>query len=319
MATAEEIREVNTRYHDLAALDYDAKWSVSFDSAGREQVIGKLERALGSLPPAPWGRSLEVGAGTGYISLNLAMAGTVDRVTASDISPGMIDALRGTADRLGVEVETACCEAADLPFPDASFDLIVGHAVLHHLPDLAAAFAEFRRVLRPGGTLAFFGEPSSVGHRLAAAPKRAAVAVAPLWRRALGVPARAPAVGAAAAEEDALEPFVDIHAFAPGDLVRLAKDAGFADVRISGEELVANWFGWLNRTLEATAAPGVLPRAWYLWAWRGYLELQRLDRRLLEPRLPPTLFYSLLLSARAPEVVSLAGRAHRPAASSARR
>jgi len=302
MATAEEILAVNTRYHDLAALDYDAKWSVSFDPSGREQVVGKLERALGALPPTPWKRSLEIGAGTGYVSLNLARAGVVERVAATDISGGMIEALRATAERIGVEVETARCEAADLPFPDASFDLLVGHAVLHHLPDLAAAFAEFRRVLRPGGTLAFFGEPSCVGHRLASAPKRAAMAVAPLWRRALDVPARVPAAaGDVGAEEDALEPFVDVHAFVPRDLVDLTEGAGFTDVSILGEELTANWFGWLNRTLEATAPAGVLPRRWYLWAWRGYLALQRLDRRLLEPRLPPTLFYNLLLSARAPE------------------
>ena len=300
MATAEEIREVNVRYHDLAAVDYDQKWSVSFDPPGREQVLGKLERALGSLPSEPWERSLEIGAGTGYVSLNLAMAGVVERVTASDISPGMVAALQSTADRVGVQVETACCEAAELPFPDGSFDLLVGHAVLHHLPDPAAAFAEFRRVLRPGGTLAFFGEPSSLGHRLAAAPKRTALAIAPLWRRAPGVPARTAPLEGDGAEEDALEPFVDVHAFEPEGLVRLAEAAGFTDVRITGEELIANWFGWLNRTLEASAEPGALPTRWYLWAWRGFLELQRLDRRLLEPHLPPKLFYNLLLSARAP-------------------
>ena len=98
----------------------------------------------------------------------------------------MLDALENRADELGLSVETARCEAAALPFADASFDLVLGHAVLHHLPDLDSAFAEFRRVLRPGGALVFCGEPSRHGNRIAAVPKRAALAAAPIWRRAVG-------------------------------------------------------------------------------------------------------------------------------------
>ena len=79
MATVEQIREVNVTYHDLAAHEYDAKWSIDFGATGRAQVLGKLERALGALPAAPWDRALEVGAGTGYVSLNLAGAGLVRR------------------------------------------------------------------------------------------------------------------------------------------------------------------------------------------------------------------------------------------------
>ena len=46
-----------------------------------------------------------------------------------------------------------------------------------------------------------------------------------------------------------------------------------------GEELLANWFGWTNRTLEATAEPDDVPWAWRQYAYRGYLVLQQLDRR----------------------------------------
>ena len=48
---------------------------------------------------------------------------------------------------------------------------------------------------------------------------------------------------------------VDVHAFVPGDLEWHAAAAGLESVRVQGEELLANWFGWFNRTLEATADP----------------------------------------------------------------
>jgi hypothetical protein len=91
-----------------------------------------------------------------------------------------------------------------------------------------------------------------------------------------------------------------VHAFAPRELQRAAGAAGFADVRITGEELLASWFGWANRTLESTAEPSDVPWAWRQYAYRGYLALQGLDRRLLESRLPPAVFYNLLISARKP-------------------
>jgi SAM-dependent methyltransferase len=295
--SAEEIRDVNTRYHDVAAHHYDSKWGIDFGEIGREQVLVKVDKAIGHRPDG-WRRSLEIGAGTGYFTLNLLRAGMIAEATCSDISPGMLKALRANAERLGLEVRTEQVDAERLPFADESFDLVLGHAVLHHIPDLERAFAEFARVLAPGGTVLFAGEPSRYGDRLARVPKRAAGALAPLWRRALG--ARAAAAHDEHAPDAALEGFVDVHAFAPGELAHAARSAGFAEVRITGEELLANWFGWTNRTLEATAEPDDVPWAWRQYAYRGYLMLQDLDRKLLESRLPPAVFYNLLIAARKP-------------------
>src|SRR4051812_29778066 len=270
--------------------------------------MGKLEKALGSRL-GTYERALEIGAGTGYFSLNLLQAGGVEDAVATDISPGMLDALSAAARDLGVasRVSTVRTEAERLPFPDDSFDLVFGHAVLHHLPDLGASFREFRRVLKPGGVLAFAGEPSHYGDRLAAWPKRAALAVSPAWRRLVGAGRRIGVDDPAEAHEHALEHVVDVHAFTPGDLNDFARGAGFEGVRVSGEELVAGWFGWANRTLESTAEIRQVPQLWFQYAYHGYLALKAVDERLLEPRLPPAIFYNLLVSARAPEMGGRAG------------
>jgi ubiquinone/menaquinone biosynthesis C-methylase UbiE len=292
--SAEQIRDANTRYHDVAAGHYDSKWGIDFGETGRAQVLAKVHKALGRRP-SRWGRSLEIGSGTGYFSLNLLSAGVIGEATCSDISPGMLRTLSANARELGLEVRTAKADAERLPFADESFDLVLGHAVLHHIPDLPRAFREFERVLAPGGTVLFAGEPSRYGDRLARVPKRLAATVAPAWRLALG--AGAARRNGDGDPDEALEQVVDVHAFAPGELSSAARAAGLRDVQVSGEELLANWFGWTNRTLEATADPDQVPWAWRQYAYRGYLLLQGLDRRLLERRLPPAIFYNLMLTA----------------------
>jgi ubiquinone/menaquinone biosynthesis C-methylase UbiE len=295
--SAEEIREANTRYHDVAADHYDSKWGIDFGELGLSQVSAKLRKALGR-EPGHYRRSLEIGSGTGYFTLNLLRAGLIGEATCSDISPGMLATLSANAERLGLQVRTEPADAERLPFADGSFDLVLGHAVLHHIPDLPQALSEFERVLAPGGTMVFAGEPSRYGDRLANVPKRFAGALAPLWRRAMGAGPAPPADGGA--PDSAFESVVDVHAFSPSELSRMAREVGFEEVRVSGEELLANWFGWTNRTLEATANPEDVPWAWRLYAYRGYLALQELDRRLLESRLPPAIFYNLMLAAQKP-------------------
>jgi ubiquinone/menaquinone biosynthesis C-methylase UbiE len=299
-ATPEHIKDVNTRYHDAAADEYDAKWGIDFGEIGQKQVRLKLVKALGGLDGRSFGDGLEIGSGTGYFSLNLVQLGVIERLTATDISPGMLKRLQNTATSLGIDgVSTVATEAETLPFEDESFDLVFGHAVLHHIPDLDRAFAEFLRVLRPGGAIAFAGEPSRYGDMLAALPKRTGTLIAPAWRRLVGASRRA------VAEVDqshghALEGEVDVHAFAPADLRRLLREAGFEDRHVGGEELLSNAWGWGLRTVESSAEPDSVSLRWRRFAFRSYIALQKVDTRLLEPHLPAELFYNLLVSARKP-------------------
>lgn len=89
---------------------------------------------------------LEVGAGSG--ALTLAMRPHVARIVATDLSAKMLEHLSGAG------IETHHCEAAALPFADASFDKAYFHGVSQYFPDLdyaRRAVAEMLRVTRPGG------------------------------------------------------------------------------------------------------------------------------------------------------------------------
>ena len=106
------------------------------------------------------------------------------------------------------------------------------------------------------------------------------------WRRARLAPGRGagpPRPHGDPGDGESLEPFVDVHAFVPEDLRAAAVAGGLTDVRVQGEELVANWFGWFNRTVEATAEYDDVPWMWRQYAFRGYLALQTVDRVLLDP------------------------------------
>ena len=92
-----------------------------------------------------------------------------------------------------------------------------------------------------------------------------------------------------------------MHAFSPDELRALARDAGFDGVRVArrgaGRERLRLAVCARSRR---RAEPDEVPFAWRQFAFRSYLALQRVDTALLEPRLPPELFYNLVLSARKP-------------------
>src|SRR3954463_6177108 len=106
--SSDEILDFNALYHDLAAESYDWKGGIDYGEKGAQQVLCKMRKALGQ-PLRPMGRGLEIGAGTGYFSLNLLKQGILSDVTCTDVSPGMLDALSDSAERLHLDVETAVC------------------------------------------------------------------------------------------------------------------------------------------------------------------------------------------------------------------
>ncbi len=103
-------------------------------------------------------RVLEYGCGQGKYTPRLAEFG--GNVTGIDLSETAIANARASARAAGVEVEFKAMDAEALDFPDQTFDVICGNAILHHL-DLDRSFSEVARTLKPDG-VAIFMEP--LGH-----------------------------------------------------------------------------------------------------------------------------------------------------------
>ena len=108
-------------------------------------------RLVDAWPIAQGTRVLDVAAGTGNASLPAAARGA--RVTASDLTPELLEAGRRRAEAEGLELEWAEADAEHLPFADASFDVVMSSIGVMFAPHHQAAADELVRVCRPGGTI----------------------------------------------------------------------------------------------------------------------------------------------------------------------
>jgi ubiquinone/menaquinone biosynthesis C-methylase UbiE len=283
-------------YHDWEASSYDEKWSISYDQRCIDYARDRFVAVAGS-EGWPYRRSLEIGAGTGFFTLNLKQAGVLDQAHVTDLSPGMVEAAKRNAEHLGFTVEGRVADAEKLPYGDAEFDLVVGHAVIHHVPDVELAFREMLRVLEPGGRFVICGEPTRYGdyiaRRLSRATWWAATRVTRLpalqdWRR----PQQKLDESSRAA---ALEAVVDLHTFDPDTLARVALRAGAIDVHTKTEELLAAWVGWPIRTFEHAVPEHKLGLRWRTFAYNSWLQLSKIDK-LLSTVVPDELYYNVSIT-----------------------
>ena len=107
-------------------------------------------------------RAADIGSGCGYVAFRLA--GHARSVTSIDLSAAMMEAVRNTAQQRGMSnIETCVAPAEDLPFEDASFDLLGCRFSAHHWRDFEIGLREARRILKPGAT-AIFIDVVSTGH-----------------------------------------------------------------------------------------------------------------------------------------------------------
>ena len=299
-----DLRKANELFHDVESNKYDNKWGIAYDAENALRVRNKFEKALGG--PFPHvDKLLEVGCGTGYVGLNLCLYdGLIRELYACDISQGMVDTCRHNAGELGITVQAKRSELEHLDYDDEEFDMVIGHAILHHIPDISAALSEIHRVLKPGGICMLAGEPTRTGDLMGQVARNGTAAAVKLYSRLGGyfggVPARLRDNGASDGEADdvrSYEKVVDIHTFRPARVCRVARQAGFAEARFEADEFTSSFVGWITRTIENTLEEGNITFRWRYWSYNTFLKLNRLDERIY-PFVPSSWFYNMLLYAR---------------------
>ena len=131
--------EVNRQ--ELSSRQYQT-WQKELMGRIRRHYPHRLSRQI---------RILEVGTGPGFFAIILAAAGC--RVTAVDLTPAMLEQARENAGALAAGIEFLEMNAEALQFPDNSFDVVVTRNLTWNLPHPETAYAEWHRVLCPGGLL----------------------------------------------------------------------------------------------------------------------------------------------------------------------
>lgn len=231
------------------------------DTGYRDQMMSELHRVrdevLDRAELQPGDTMLDVGTGDGLIGFGaLGRLGSGGRVIFSDISRDLLDhcqavaAQAGQLSRCGFVLAPADNLAA---LRDSSVDVVATRSALIYVADKAAAFAEFRRVLRPGGRISLF-EPINVLMR-GCGSLFFGYDVSPVAEIAAKLNALFAAI-----QPPGIDPMVD---FDDRDLVRLAEQAGFADVQLDLQITVrarrpaAPW----DRFLRQSGNPNLPPLA----------------------------------------------------------
>jgi ubiquinone/menaquinone biosynthesis C-methylase UbiE len=272
---AVDVLAVNRVFHDHECRYYDERFAIRHDRRSARRARREIESALDRRLRD--GEVLvDVGCGTGWYAAGLGRS-TSDlprlRVIGVDLSAGMLAQAQAAGAQLLIQAD-----ATRLPFADGSVDVLVTRGVLHHLESPAAAFLEWRRVLRPTGSVVLSSEPT------AAVDRHGALLVAALlrvFRRPLPPEDDFWEVASMAA---------NLHVFTPDELGEPARAAGFGDCRLDTAGFLA--------TLLLTASyvvHGRAPRLARRLPWRTGEELaRRLDGLVFDRVLPRGLRHTVV-------------------------
>ncbi len=203
------------RIFDNTAADYDRIESVLAFGTGPAYRRAALQQA----GLATGAEVLDVGIGTGLVAREaLKLIGPAGKLVGVDPSAGMMDQVKLP----GVELVQGVAEA--LPRPDASCDFVSMGYAMRHISDVAAAFGEFHRVLRPGGRVVVLEITKPEGRVATALLKGYMRAVVPLIARVVG--RRRDTSELWRYYWDTIEACIP-----PEQVVQTLADAGFRDVR----------------------------------------------------------------------------------------
>lgn len=139
-------------YDDTAIRFLEALWGEGYLSPGGPDEVDRVISGL----QLQGRRLLDIGCGSGGITLHLLEAHGVAEATGFDVELPVIEAARRRAEakNLSDRARFVCGAPGPLPFADGSFDVVFSKDALLHVPDKDALFAEIFRVLKPGGVFA---------------------------------------------------------------------------------------------------------------------------------------------------------------------
>jgi len=208
---------------------------------------------------------IEIGAGTGALTLGLLQQHVAARLTATDVSPKFLRLLGSRAARYRTPLSLIACDANVRHFRPEAFDLVVGRSILHHLLDYEVTLASCREMLRSGGAAVFF-EPVLEGKTIVTmlmalilASERATDhgALSTADQRALYLQIRHQLRSKLdPLDRDALAQIEDKHIFKIAELRKLGRDLGFRDVEfVNSEELTPTYWPYLVQTCTEIGIP----------------------------------------------------------------
>jgi ubiquinone/menaquinone biosynthesis C-methylase UbiE len=150
---------MDKRTEEAMVVDYWTRRAHDFGLVRKNEladgISGRWLREMGRyLPPDRTLEVLDVGTGTGYFAILLAAQG--HRVTGIDLTPAMLREAEEAARTAGVTARFLERDAQATGLPEGSFDAVVTRNLTWTLPDPAAAYGEWARLLRPGGVLLNF-------------------------------------------------------------------------------------------------------------------------------------------------------------------
>ena len=223
--------------------------------ASRRKIALALGAAAVSIPHD--GIVVDLCCGTGYVARSL-LATRPGNIIGIDLSRGQLRLLKQVANEdAGIRGRLPVIQADTLrlPLSDGCVDLIIGNSFLHHLPDVGAALAEIRRVIKPGGQFVVLHEPSLTATFFESFP----------W---------------SLIKDIRIENYTDLWQFDPLDLRRLLEEAGFSNIKILKTGVLANvllgtfsilvnkfWPRWSAAQLVLEYLKGSLAAFEYRYSW----------------------------------------------------
>jgi ubiquinone/menaquinone biosynthesis C-methylase UbiE len=223
----EEVKKSNILYYNSVGWkDYDNRHMITRETLLNPHFLETVEQLLGLKFPQ-LDKVLDLGCGTGAMGLQLAQCAKVKDVYGIDISRMMLERALKNAEMLGRTFYVSAADCEHMPFPDASFDLIIGNAILHHTLRYRKILEETYRILKPDGIVLFAWEPTRVGASIIGLLRYLPEKVSQLLLRSVDNPLREKRL-----KEQLKRAPTDVLAFKPRDLHSELDEVGFREVRI---------------------------------------------------------------------------------------